>query len=206
MTGLNIKICFWYLDAELLDEVLKVLEGGKISLTYCDCQDRASLQGRLKENPPELILADFDASHEVREVIDQEMEDHYSEVPLIYLVHKDRMQEASEVIRIGVWDVVQKDQLFKLIPSVYSSQKYSSMSRERIAAEKAVKESRDRYMSIFKTVSDGILLFNFAGLGDALIRAITSSMFSSATARPSRMCARSSALRRSYLVRLTTTS
>jgi len=161
MTGLNIKICFWYLDAELLKNILEVLEEGKISLTYSDCQDRASLQRHLKDNPPELILADFDASQEARDVIDEVMDSHYTEVPLIYLVHKDRMQEASEVIRSGVWDVVQKDQLFKLIPSVYSSQKFSQMSRERMEAQKALMESRDRYMSIFKTVSDGILLFDF---------------------------------------------
>ena len=48
--------------------------------------------------------------------------------------------------------------------------------------------------------------FASAGDGEALMTAMTSSMFASATARPSRMWARSRALRRSKTVRRVTTS
>jgi len=44
---------------------------------------------------------------------------------------------------------------------VYSSQKYALVFKKRKEAEQALRESRDRYMSIFKSVHDGILLFDY---------------------------------------------
>lgn len=70
-------------------------------------------------------------------------------------------RKAADTLKDGIWDFVQKEQLYKLVPSVYSSQKYSKVNRLRQEAEHALKESRDRYMSIFKSVNDGILLFDF---------------------------------------------
>jgi PAS domain S-box-containing protein len=89
------------------------------------------------------------------------MEAFLSEIPLIYLVGEKNVRKAADTLKAGVWDFVQKEQLFKLVPSVYSSQKYANSLRKRKEAEQALKESRDRYMSIFQSVNDGILLFDF---------------------------------------------
>jgi len=82
-------------------------------------------------------------------------------IPLIYLVGEKNVRKAADTLKYGVWDFVQKEQLYKLVPSVYSSQKYANVIRKRKEAEQALKESRDRYMSIFKSVHDGILLLDF---------------------------------------------
>ena len=161
MAGLKISICFWYLDPLVVDEVVKTLGEGKIDVTYCQCKQRDELGTRLREDPPDLIVSDFDASTKQKEILEKEMEPFYAEVPLIYVVGEENLRQAANTLKGGVWDYVPRDQLFKLIPSVYSSQKYSRVIRERKETEKALAESRDRYMSIFQSVNDGILLFDF---------------------------------------------
>ncbi|MCK4747032.1 MAG: PAS domain S-box protein, partial [Bacteroidales bacterium] len=161
MAGLKITICFWYLDPPVVEDVLKTLKKGKLDVTYFQCGPRAKLSARLSDNPPDLIVADFDSPDKQREVLEKELEAFYSEVPLIYLVGEENERGAADALKAGAWDYILKGQLYKLIPSVYSSQKYSKVIRQRKEAERALCESRDRYMSIFKSVNDGILLFDF---------------------------------------------
>jgi PAS domain S-box-containing protein len=89
------------------------------------------------------------------------MDPYFSQVPLIFLVGEKNEQQAAESLKLGTWDYVRKDQLYKLVPSIYSSQKYIRVARERQAAERALSASRDRYMSIFNSVNDGIILFDY---------------------------------------------
>jgi PAS domain S-box-containing protein len=161
MTGLEIKICCWFLDPSLLAEVQKVLEEGKISARYCVCNEPNSLTDCIRTEPPDLVIANYDASETDVQGIEKEMESHYGQIPLIYLVSAGQIRKAADSIRSGVWDVVEKDQLFKLIPSVYSARKYHLVILQQKEAERSVKESRDRYMSIFENVNDAIFLFDF---------------------------------------------
>ncbi|MEN8157691.1 MAG: PAS domain S-box protein [Bacteroidota bacterium] len=161
MSGLKIKIYFWKLEPSVGDAVTEILTKGKINAIYDDCKDCSDLAARLKKDPPDLIIADFDAPEKERRLIEKEMEPFYAEVPLIYLVAEENLRKAAETLNAGAWGYVEKGQLFKLIPSVYSSQRYSSVIKQQKEAEHALSESRDRYMSIFKTVNEGILLFDF---------------------------------------------
>lgn len=161
MAGLRIRAFFWYLDAQVTDDVLSVLKKGKLDVDHSHLKETDDLRDKLINDPPDLVIADFDVPLHLRKLIEDEMGPYISEVPLIYLVGEKNVRKAAETLTSGVWDFVQKGQLFKLVPSVYSSQKYSRVIREREAAERALRESRDRYMSIFNSVSDGILLFDF---------------------------------------------
>ena len=161
MASLKITICFWYLDPLVVDDVLNTLRKGKIDVSHSHCKERSVLHARLNEDPPDLIISDFDSPEKSRKIVEQEMEPYYTEVPLIYLVGEENERKAADTLKAGVWDYILKGQLYKLIPSIYSSQKYSKVIKQRQEAERALSESRDRYMSIFKSVSDGILLFDF---------------------------------------------
>ncbi|MFH0756214.1 MAG: PAS domain S-box protein [Bacteroidota bacterium] len=161
MTGLKIKICFWYLDESVADDVVKTLRDGEIVATYDYCRDHSELSARLADDPPDVIIADFDAPKEARAFVEQEIGPYYAEVPLIYLVGKESRKKAADMMKTGVWEFVGKEQLSKLIPSLRSSLKYSSLFKLSKEAERALGGSRDRYMSIFNTVNDGILLFDF---------------------------------------------
>ncbi len=162
MAGLKINICFWYMDPQVVDQVLHILNEGKFRADHVLLKKRDALHARLQENPlPDLIISDYDLTDQLREEVEEEMEPFFSQIPLIFLVGKKNEQEAAESLKRGAWDYVLKDQLYKLVPSVYSSQKYIRVARERQEAERALSASRDRYMSIFNAVNDAIILFEF---------------------------------------------
>ena len=161
MAGLKINICFWYMDPQVVDQVLHILNEGKFRADHVLLRKRDALHARLQENPlPDLIISDYDLTDQLREEVEEEMEPFFSQIPLIFLVGKKNEQEAAESLKRGAWDYVLKDQLYKLVPSVYSSQKYIRVARERQDAERALSASRDRYMSIFNAVNDAIILFD----------------------------------------------
>jgi PAS domain-containing protein len=160
MGGLKIRICFWYLDPLVVKDVVKTLGEGDIDVVDYQCNDRSDLRTRLRENPPELIIADFDSPVELREVVEEEMEAYYTEVPLIFLVGDVNNFREYGKFKAEVWDYIFKDRIFKLIPSVFSSQRYFKLFKQAGKAERALSESRDRYISIFNSVDDAIILFD----------------------------------------------
>jgi PAS domain S-box-containing protein len=160
MAGLKLSACFWHLDPQVTDDVLATLKEGKFDVHHCQCQEREIVKKRLIDDPPDLVIADYDLPDHERKLIEELMEPHLSEIPLIYLVGEKNSRKAADTLKAGVWDFVQKEQLYKLVPSVYSSQKYARVSKQRKKAEQELKESRDRYKSIFKSVHDGILLID----------------------------------------------
>ena len=126
MTGLKLSTCFWYLDPLLTDDVLATLKKGKFDVHHSHCKGREQVKKRLLEDPPDLIISDFDLPDHQRTMIEEEMEPYLSEIPFIYLVGEKNARKAADTLKTGVWDFVQKEQLYKLVPSVYSSQKYAN--------------------------------------------------------------------------------
>ena len=120
MAGLNLRACFWYLDPLLCENVLLTLGKGKFDVHYSEYKERKEIRERLTEDPPDLVISDFDLPDHQRSMIAEEMEPFLSEIPLIYLVGEKNVRKAADTLKAGVWDIVQKDQLFKLVPSVYS--------------------------------------------------------------------------------------
>jgi PAS domain S-box-containing protein len=160
MAGLKIRVCFWYLDTQVVDQVIHALSEGKFDAQASHCREASEIQTMLIDDPPDLVIADFDQPDHLRDQIEQEIQPYSTEVPLIYLVGEKNQRKAAIALKTGIWDYITKDQLFKLVPSVYSSLKYSKVIRERQAAEEALIDSRDRYMTIFKSANDGFLLFD----------------------------------------------
>ena len=161
MAGLKLSVCFWHLDPLLTDEVLATLKKGNFDVQLCHLKEREQVRMRMIEDPPDLVISDFDLPDHLRKMIEEEMGPYLSEAPLIYLVGEKNAIKAAHTLESGIWDFVQKEQLFKLAASVYSSQKYTNVIKQRQKAEHALMESRDRYMAIFKSVHDGILLVDF---------------------------------------------
>jgi PAS domain S-box-containing protein len=161
MAGLKIHICFWYLDPVVLENVISTLREGGFDPVTIQCKDRIRLRKQLKTQPPELIISDFDLPADLRDIVEQEQEPYISEIALVYLVGEKNEREAVESLKRGAWDYVLKGKLDRLVPSVYSFQKYSRAVKERRLTEEALSASRERYASIFSAVNDGILLFDF---------------------------------------------
>jgi len=161
MAGLKLSACFWCLDPLVSDDVLSTLTEGKFDVHHFHCKERKQVKKILIDDPPDLVISDYDLPDHQRMMIEEEMEPYLSEIPLIYLVGEKNIRKAASTLESGVWDFVQKEQLYKLVPSVYSSQKYANVFKKSKEAEREVRVSRDRYMSIFNSAHDGILLFDF---------------------------------------------
>ncbi|MCK5137915.1 MAG: PAS domain S-box protein [Bacteroidales bacterium] len=160
MAGLKISICFWNLDPLVVDDVLLTLKEGGFDVDHCQYKDRDTLKSRLTGNPPDLIISDFDLPDNLREVLEKEMLPYYSDVPLIYLVGEKNERGAADTLKSGVWDYVLKGQFSKLVPSVYSSQKYSKVIKQRQEVEHALSESQEHFRAFAENSPDVIMRFD----------------------------------------------
>jgi PAS domain S-box-containing protein len=161
MAGLKLSTFFWYLEPQVTDDTLATLKEGKFDVHFSHYKERKQVRKRLSEDPPDVVISDFDLPGHLRKVIEEEMKPYLMEIPLIYLVGEKNARNAADLLNDGIWDFVQKEHLYKLVPSIYSSQKFSKVSKQKMEAEQALKASRDMYLSIFKSVHDGIVLFDF---------------------------------------------
>ena len=160
MAGLKIEICFWHLDPLVIKDVVKTLKEGEVVVTSYQCRERSELSARLRENPPDLVMADFDSPVDLRGIVEQEMEAFNTEVPLIFLVGDVKQFRENGKIRAVVWDYIFKDQLFKLIPSVYSSQRYSRLFKQARETERALSESQVHFRALADNSPDVIMRFD----------------------------------------------
>ncbi|RPI43097.1 MAG: PAS domain S-box protein, partial [Bacteroidetes bacterium] len=161
MAGLKIRVCFWYLDPLVLSHVVSALKRGGFDPQSIHCKDRDGLRKQLETRSTDVIISDFDLPLDLREIVEQELEPFIAEIALIYLVGEKNESEAAESLKHGAWDYVLKGKLDRLVPTVYSFQRYYRAITERHLTEEALSVSRERYASIFNAVSDGILLIDF---------------------------------------------
>jgi PAS domain S-box-containing protein len=160
MAGLKISICFWHLDPTMVDDLLLILRKGKIEVTSYHCKKRGAMRDMLINDPPNLVISDFDLPEKHREIIEEEMGPFFMEVPLIYLVGEKNERKAAESLKLGVWDYVMKGQLYKLVPSVYSSQKYSRVIKQQREAEQSLLESQEHFRALAENSPDVIMRFD----------------------------------------------
>ena len=71
MAGLKISTCFWCLDPLLTDDVLATLKKGKFDVHHSHCKEREQVKKRLLEDPPDLIISDFDLPDHQRTMIEE---------------------------------------------------------------------------------------------------------------------------------------
>jgi PAS domain S-box-containing protein len=160
MAGLKINICFWYLDENLVDEILGHLKEGNYDPQYFNCKEPAALERQLETGDPDLVIADYDLPDILRNALESLHSRRAFHIPLIYLVGEKNEQKAAETLKRGVWDYLLKSHLVKLVPTVYSSQKYGKVLKQSRRVQGELEASEAKYRSIFNTVQDGMLLID----------------------------------------------
>jgi len=160
MAGLKINICFWYLDEDLVDEIVRHLKNGNYDPHYNKCKDIAGLEKQLETGDPDVVIADFDLPDMLRNAVETIHSRIAFHIPLIYLVGEKNEHKAAETLKRGVWDYLLKSHLVKLVPTVYSSQKYGKVLKQSRMFKGELEASEAKYRSIFNTVQDGMLLID----------------------------------------------
>ena len=101
MAGLKISICFWHLEPTMVDDLLLILKKGKVEVKSYHCKKRGAMRDMLINDPPNLVISDFDLPEKQLEVIEEEMGPFFSEVPMIYLVGEKNERKAAESLKLG---------------------------------------------------------------------------------------------------------
>lgn len=160
MAGLKINICFWYLDKTLLEEIVEILREGNYDPEYTLCRDAADVKEMIINGVTDLIISDFDLPDTLRKSIEQVHRSTGEDVPLIYLVGERNELKAAETLKKGVWDYILKSHFTKLVPTVYSSQKYGKVLKDSKIVLKE-KQKQDVLSKILvKYIADPIIIIN----------------------------------------------
>ncbi len=157
MTGLKLDICFWYVDDELIEEIVGILRKGNYAPEYIRCRKASELESCVQNDAPDLIIADFDLPEILRNTIESVHSKIAFHVPLIYLVGEKNEEKAAETLKRGVWDYLVKDHFIKLIPTVYSSQKFGKVVRQSRKVRSALEKSRGQFRNLAENSPDLIV-------------------------------------------------
>ena len=85
------------------------------------------------------------------------------ETPVIMVTGTVGEERAVELLRLGVWDFVLKDNLARLVPVIERSLKDVAELRAKRLAKETLSESNDRFRMIFEHSIDAILLTRVDG-------------------------------------------
>jgi len=140
-------------DIELLQYELK-----KNNLNYTSevVENRDDFEHALLYFKPDLILSDYSlptfnavAAFQIRQRL-------LPDVPFIIVSGTIGEENAVELIRSGVTDYVLKDKLFTINPKIHRAIKESQEHQEKIAAEKKLQRSMERYNILSQATNDAI--------------------------------------------------
>ena len=162
MTGLKLNICFWYVDDSIVKEIIEKLRIGNYDPVYQNFRDIGLVKQRINEGDLDLIIADFDLPEILRNKIEGVHCRIAFHIPFIYLVGDRSEEMAAETLKRGVWDYLLKSRFIKLVPTVYSSQKYGKVLKLSKNVQNKLEESREHFRNLAENSPDVIMRFDFA--------------------------------------------
>jgi PAS domain S-box-containing protein/putative nucleotidyltransferase with HDIG domain len=140
-------------DAELLEFQLR--KGGMEYISEC-VETKEDFLKMLREFKPDLILSDyslpdFDGMTALR--LTQELA---PTTPFILVTGSMNEETAVECIKAGAADYILKDHIIRIVPAIKAAFEKIRVAGEKEKAEKDLKESEERYRSLFERVPVGL--------------------------------------------------
>jgi PAS domain S-box-containing protein len=160
MAGLKLNICFWYVDDSIVEEIIGKLRIGSYNPVYNNFRDIDLVKQRIGEGDIDLIIADFDLPEILRSKIERVHSRTAFHIPFIYLVGDRSEEKAAETLKRGVWDYLLKSRFIKLVPTVYSSQKYGKVLKQSKKVQNELEESREHFRNLAENSPDVIMRFD----------------------------------------------
>ena len=86
------------------------------------------------------------------------------DLPMIVVSGEIDLNLAVELMKVGVQDYVQKDQLARLIPAIVRNMREMEARRERQKAEEALRESEEKHRHLFESSPESLVLVGLDGI------------------------------------------
>jgi PAS domain S-box-containing protein len=119
-----------------------------------------AMRSALSSEGWDLVLADYRMPHFSGKQALQLVSDHGRDIPFILVSGKIGEETAVEAMKAGAHDYVMKDNLARLVPAVQRELREAEIRRERKRASDALRESEERFRTVFETATDCISILD----------------------------------------------
>ena len=130
----------------------------------CHCvADSKELEAAVEQGGWDAVLSDYSVpTLEFQDTLGV-LQARHPDVPVILVSGSVGEERAVELLKLGVWDFVLKDNLTRLVPAIERSLRDVVDRRERQVVEAALRESEKRHRTILQTAMDGFWLVDMQG-------------------------------------------
>ena len=148
-------------DAEFIQDELRATLEAEIEFTRV--VNRREFIEHLKNKPTQLVLSDYRlpqydglaALHDMRKIC--------PEIPFIIVTGTLTEEAAADAIKLGAWDYVVKERLFRLSSAVQNALKLKKEREQIIITEEELRKSEERFRLISTSAQDAIILMDEDG-------------------------------------------
>lgn len=147
-------------DAELMEDDLK--QAGLLFVSK-RVAARQAFVNALNDFNPDIVLADYNLPGFDGKWALKISQDKYPEIPFIFVSGALGEELAIELLKKGATDYVLKSRLAKLAPAVKRALDELSGRQERKKAENALKESENKYRTIFDNTGTAMIIVDDGG-------------------------------------------
>ena len=140
-------------DAELLEFQLR--KGGMEYISEC-VETKEDFLKMLREFKPDLILSDYFLPHFDGMTALRLAQELAPTTPFVLVTGSMYEETAVECIKAGAADYILKDHIIRIVPAIKAAFEKIRVAGEKEKAEKDLKESEERYRSLFERVPVGL--------------------------------------------------
>ena len=141
-------------DAELIE---RELQKAKIAFTSRWVDNRDAFLKELEDFSPDIVLSDYSMPHfngmEALELVKKR----FPSIPLIIVTGSMNEETAVECLKNGAADYVIKENMTRLGQAIDGAIKKKRIKQEKKWAIEALKESEEKYRTLFQVAPEGIL-------------------------------------------------